>query len=571
MANFNNTTLLDILNKDTHQFVIPIYQRGYNWEKHNIKKLIDDLVEFNKNIKEPTDMYYVGTIITKELPQNNDGQILYRYVIVDGQQRITTTLIFLLALREVNNKEFNNFNDKYFKLKSIGGETRIKIDRLNDANVLKKLIDKTPLTEIEKNTNIYKNYCFAQKYIKENKCDLDLFKGLSKTLLINIRLSSKENENKIFETINSSGINLSDSDLIKNYIFFYSHELDDSIENDLFNEYKVLESKIKDLNGFYRYFASLTNPNRMLASKTKQNDIYNSFKDSVENFLNLDMHKNSDIRELFNRLAKFKKIWLILNEEPGGKNQKSNFEKTLIQQSFGTYFMLFAELMIEFNDELEERKTEQIIHIISKLILFRTITGLPDKNITRDVPNIVKRFKEQVPEAELEDLEDWLLKTNGNYRMPTIEEMLSNIKSYKIYSETKKKTQNILRAYELSLIKEYGSPVDLNCKYTIEHIMPQNFEKKWYLNLKNTEPSKYTDLYEKVHTLGNLTLLTSKMNSSLGSETFKVKVKGNDKNPGFMNDPLAMNKEISKNENWDITQIDSRSEKIVRSIYEWMQ
>ena len=327
MARFDNTTLLKILDDDTHQFVIPIYQRGYNWGKHNIKKLIDDLVEFNKNIIDPSDMYYVGTIITKELLDKNDGQILYRYVIVDGQQRITTTLIFLLVLREIDKKQFYNFNDKYFKLKNSNEETRIKIDRLNDANVLKKLINKMPLTEIEKNTNIYKNYCFALRYIKENKCYLDLFKGLSKTLLIDIRLSSMENENKIFETINSSGINLSDSDLIKNYIFFYSHELDASVEKDLFNEYKVLETEIKDLSGFFRYFASLTNPNRKLASKTKQNDIYNSFKDSIKNYLKLDMHKESDIRELFNKLKKFKKIWLILNKEPDRENKKGYFKK----------------------------------------------------------------------------------------------------------------------------------------------------------------------------------------------------------------------------------------------------
>ena len=571
MANYDNTSLIEILDDKKTQFVIPFYQRGYNWKTEQIKKLIDDLVDFTETNTDMNSKYYVGNIVTKQL-KITPGQLLRKNVIVDGQQRITSTLLIVMALKNINSETFDDM-DRYIKLKN-SDETRMKIDRLNDGHVLHKIMENTTLTDDEENTNMYKNYTFAKKYIKNNDISEKLFQGLESTLLLNVVLSETENENKVFETINSSGMVLRESDLIKNFVFFFVH-LDNFAEKEteLMNKFtETIEKEIADekndkrLNEFYRYFIAANSKTKKLVSLTKQNAIYNAFKEVVLE-MELDMSIPEDVEALLDKMSWFSKMWMLIDSEKLRTNMTNKFYLNVFKKNRKTYFMLYADLMSNFNKELVDTITLNILRIIAKLALFRAVTGKPDKNITRDVPLMVQTFIEDNFEAGLDDFEDWLENVEKNYGMPDKDEMLTSSLTHNLYTN-KSKTTSVLKAYELSKIKN-GTPIDLEHPFTIEHVMPQAFTKKWYIDQDKTSPVKYYGNMQKINTLGNLSLLTKPMNSSLGNDTFENKVNGNDKNPGFKGDTLLMNKEIAEFESWSSESIDIRSKKIVNSIYKW--
>ena len=399
MANYDSTSLIEMLDDKKTQFVIPFYQRGYNWKTEQIKKLIDDLVDFVETNKDMNSKYYVGNIVTKQM-MITPGQLWRRNIIVDGQQRITSTLLTVMALKNINSDTFDDMN-RYIKLKN-SSETRIKIDRLDDGNVLYKIMNNKTLTKDEENTNMYKNYIFIKKYIEHNedkKMSEKVLQGLESTLLINVILSEAENENKVFETINSSGMKLRESDLIKNYIFFFIHlDIFNGEESVLTNKFtETIEKSMgndkndKILNEFYRYFIVANSKSKKLVSLTKQNSIYNGFKETITE-MGLDMAKPNDVNILLKKMSWFSKMWNLIDSPTLETNMANTFYINVFKKNRKTYFMLYADLMFNFNKELNDEITLNILRIIAKLALFRAIAGRPDKNITRDVPLIVENF-----------------------------------------------------------------------------------------------------------------------------------------------------------------------------------
>ncbi|GAA8455360.1 hypothetical protein HpNP70_04770 [Helicobacter pylori] len=225
-------TLLEFFEQNqTNQFVIPIYQRLYSWGKEQCKQLWDDIIKIGGNDK--MNGHFIGSILYVLDGNTHSNNAL---LIIDGQQRLTTITLLLTALRnhlsdEVKRKEIEDHylinsdkdSDKKFRL----------ILSESDKDTLLSLIDKDRRKPSEPSSKIVENFKLFEEWIRKNTDKLEtIFKGLDKLMIVEITLEKgKDDPQLIFESMNSKGIELTQTDLIRNYI--------------------VMETEIEKQEGFY--------------------------------------------------------------------------------------------------------------------------------------------------------------------------------------------------------------------------------------------------------------------------------------------------------------------------------
>lgn len=217
--------LIDLIGKKENIFYVPLYQRKYTWTvKKEVKTFWEDLIFFKDNTK--TNDFFFGSIITKK-----DNSLNSKYVLVDGQQRITTTLLLIAALVECSNlkRELDDFVRLTGYLES-NENNKFKLERIQDTDTIQKILkgQSTSLTKLKEESNYFKTFEFFCKKIREynNTSDKFIFdfknKVLEKIKVATINLNDNEDEFSIFESINSKGKELTTADLIKK---FYCNEI----------------------------------------------------------------------------------------------------------------------------------------------------------------------------------------------------------------------------------------------------------------------------------------------------------------------------------------------------------
>ncbi|MGL4617322.1 MAG: DUF262 domain-containing protein, partial [Mycoplasmoidaceae bacterium] len=343
MARLESDNLYELI-ANKKGFKIPIYQRSYDWNEKDVKKFFEDIYENFKRHKEKNydrddAKYYVGNIIVYD-DLKKDSDIL---MVVDGQQRITSTIIIFASIRRIlkNKYDSNKNNDSKLKCKyddliysvekitsqNTRDKTKIKLTSIENDDLLEKLCfwNENLKVEIESNekwksSNIYCNFVAITNYflnkikgLKYNELEdiihyfeKDVLKSFSHTLVALIKIfAEKDQPSKIFETVNTTGKKLKSSDLIKSYIFFYAHEEMAALSQSYISH---VESKIKelklygDLSEWYRHMISVFHSEHYLFSKTRDNGlaIYNGFKDAINNDKNVEKYKN-----IFNKSFNF--------------------------------------------------------------------------------------------------------------------------------------------------------------------------------------------------------------------------------------------------------------------------
>ena len=219
----NPIQLFKFLQKQDTQFVIPIYQRNYDWTEEQCQQLLDDIIEIGKRPKEEAAVHFIGSIVyicndeytTEEVEQ---------FVIIDGQQRITTITLMLIALYHLAEKEKDDnlagiIYDYYLiNRKATDDSFKIKLKATdNNERDVRLLLENRPIPNSEY-SNIKNNYNFFMKNITKENRDI-IYEGFRRLLFVEIRLErGKDNAQKIFESLNSTGLDLSQADLIRNYI-----------------------------------------------------------------------------------------------------------------------------------------------------------------------------------------------------------------------------------------------------------------------------------------------------------------------------------------------------------------
>lgn len=549
--------LFEYISSSENTFIVPPYQRDYQWDVSDIKKLISDVEEnilkCNTNKK-----YYIGNLLVK---RHHDNSI----TLTDGQQRITTCILIskalLLRIEELDSKNEHIFLRE--KLKSIlflkEKGNKIKLNNINDVSILKSIIlDATPE---HTNNNFVKNFEFLKSFFTKLKLEeiIRYAESFQKIVCAIIQLEPDHNEHLPFESINSRGKKLLPSDLIKNYIFFVS-EGNEDVSN-YYNNIFLKKFINKDVLEFFRLFdCCISNKAPTSKNGTK---IYESFKKKYSVFTAENMN---EIKKFY---SIYKEIQNLCISDPC---------KYIIKSSFVTYFPWIYSIIDNYKNEkmfeingtefkfritkdLEKELKEQF-KIMATYDISRVFGGFHRTESTKSIHKIFNDMKKFLMTQEISignaSIEEKLsFFTDGGtrkaYDIPR--NLNETIFSADVYKE-KKRLKVIFWLYELSMrntekrsfekfVEEYSS---------IEHIFPQGADKK--LEWKNNLGDLFDGTKRLCNTIGNLTLLDLHANGYNSNDIFDKKKKV------FSDSYLKINNKISDYDEWNFSSIKDRSNKI---------
>jgi len=517
-----------LITGDNSQFHIPIYQRTYTWKaKFQVDKLIEDIIEFGREYKGNTKAeYYIGNIIVK----NQVRAFQAERVVIDGQQRITTTILILCAIRDLYLNTVKTVEAKA-AAKNIGralfsendGVIKLKLNNMEHQNTLITLLTGAieTISPSDKTTNYWENYQYIYKKLEamghqnlENFIDL-----LDRVKVVIIFLDDAQDENSVFESINSLGKSLSGSDLIKNFLFTFKNYLCSHSEEKLLidiytkNFESLFKNDEKSLETFFREYIALKT--HYLVNKDPK-VIYYSFKKMVGDICSFE-----DCKKLITDITKYGVIYQTLRVGSHDDIDQNHLE--YLRPAFLGYSTLLMDIVdksarVENGSIVVEEKS-RLNEALKKVVAYdvcRLLAGLPTKQITRFIPTIPKKLELENKEYYLnyaKAFERLVTSTNEGYRQPNINILKRSVVDVDLYNRVQKQVLRFLVLME-NLGKNEILSFERDMKgCEIEHIMPQALPPGWPISKENHE--RY------LHTLGNLSITFD--NQGLGNKNFNEK------------------------------------------------
>ena len=516
----NESKLLELLSNHNVTFFIPPYQRNYEWDREQCEAFLSDVIKTAKVNRFGGYVEHFFGSVTYFSDNSAFGQPS-KLVLIDGQQRITTTMLFLAAVRDLTDdptaKAF--IDDNYLKNSKASGDTEYKIklkQTETDWNVYCNIIFGQEPEGADKNSAVYQNYLFFKRALSgDRKPDfnaVDLIQhGLNKFSVITIELkpaqNSWENPQEIFESMNSLGKSLSLADLVRNYLLL---GMSASEQETLYKQYWLpMERRLpKRISDFIRDYMQLeTCKAHYKATPTNYKFLYASFKAIFHRAPKADLTKG---------LCKYSAYYAYIVTGATTGNPKVDGKLADIRQiGVTTSYSFLMGLLASWK---EKRLTDaDILTLMDVLLVYfirRRIISLTQAE-NKNIPELAQRIGDIEQAVDKKAYLYQLLSTQeSNLRLPNdveIERQLSTMNFYNF-----KYARLILSLVEESLTKIRPAQDSL---LSIEHIMPQELNAQWREALQD-DPTVHNEL---VHNIGNLTLIAH--NSELGQRPFPEKKK----------------------------------------------
>lgn len=544
---------------------IPFFQRSYVWEDHNWERFLEDMKNTSLNQGE----YFLGSLMIKTNDEIGTSSKEHK-ILIDGQQRITTLLIFfkVLCLKSQNNEWRKHF-EKDFLLQE---DKKIALTHnRNDRNSFEHIMN---MESFEKdlgnykdgNSQVLKFYAYLSKNMDVNNYDYETI--ISNIRFVVINLNSNDDEQQIFDTTNSLGLTLTTAELLKNHLF-------SNQEIDLYKEYWEAEfEKDRDTKDFW--------DKEIITGRLRRKNIdlflysYLQIKINDER-INVNLTDKSKWRRvdlLFHNYKKFREMNICTKEE--------------LVKDIKEYAQIYRENIS--SEVLDTPLTDQSgIQRINTIIF-----GLENSTLITFILFILKNTDEQEQNKVFDYLESYILRrvicksSNKNYNNLFSDELISNeldsVDKLKAYINTKdtkleampkddevrsgfstSKLINNHAAIVLYLLetkirdeKKHSSTLLARNRYSLEHLMP----KKWKNNWGTLSDQEEIDNRNKVLlTLGNLTIITSSLNSSIRDSAWEIKKngKGNKKGLKAYASGLDIMNDILDKDVWDEKAISQRA------------
>ncbi|GAA8819422.1 DUF262 and DUF1524 domain-containing protein [Helicobacter pylori] len=539
-------TLLGFFEENqNNQFVIPIYQRLYSWEKEQCEQLWDDIIKIGGNDK--ANGHFIGSILYV-LDGNTPSSPL---LIIDGQQRLTTITLLLIALRDYLNDE----NDEYeflekFSRSKIQNRYLINSDKKgdkkfrlilseSDKDTLLSLIDKDKRKPSEPSSKIVENFKLFEEWVSNTDKLETIFKGLEKLMIVWIALDKeKDDPQLIFESMNSKGIELTQTDLIRNYIVM---ETEAEKQEGFYNKYwRAMEEDFKQDEKLFDRFVR-----HYLTIKTRDipnlNKVYEAFK-------GYQQKEGIEIEDLLKDLQKYCGYFCqIAFKKEADKKADKDLNKALsflVDLDMDVVYPLLLELYSDYsNGVLSKQDFIPIIALIESYLVRIAVRGS-----TNGLNKLFASFAKHIQKDEyFESLKEHFGLLKGGQRFPNDDEFRNLFITIEFYKKFKKKTKCFLERLEKFDTKE---PVDTQ-KCNIEHIMPQKLTEEWKKDLGEN----FKAIHDKyLHTIGNLTL--TGYNSEYSNKSLQEK---RDMENGFKNSPLRLNQGLRDLESFGEEEIKKRA------------
>ncbi|MGL2658327.1 GmrSD restriction endonuclease domain-containing protein [Helicobacter pylori] len=547
------TTLLGFFEENqNNQFVIPIYQRLYSWKKEQCEQLWDDIIKIGGNDK--MNGHFIGSILYV-LDGNTPSSPL---LIIDGQQRLTTITLLLIALRNHSSDEvkiLEKFSrekiESYLINSNKDGDKKFRlILSESDKDTLLFLIDKNKREPSEPSLKIMENFKLFEKWISENTDKLEtIFKGLEKLMIVWIALKKeKDDPQLIFESMNSKGIELTQTDLIRNYIIM---ETEVEKQKDFYNQYwRAMEEDFKQNETLFKQNKKSSKQNEKLFDRfvrhyltiktgkiPNEKRVYGAFKDYQQK-------EGIEIEDLLKDLQKYCGYFCQVAFKKEADKDLNKALSFLVDLEMDVVYPLLLELYSDYSDGvLSKQDFIPIIYLIESYICRRAVYGLGTNSLNKIFPSFTKKINK---DQYLESIEAHFLsleKTTGKF--PKDSEFKDSFITIDFYKFKK-------REYFFERLENFNTKEPVNTKEcTIEHIMPQTLTEEWKRDLGEN----FQAIHDKyLHTIGNLTL--TGYNSEYSNKSFQEK---RDMEKGFKQSSLKLNQSLKDLESFGEKEIEKRA------------
>ena len=533
--------IYEILNGNK-QFLIPVYQRYYSWDIEQCKRLWNDIVEMQKKGKAG---HFVGSIVNIAEQAMPTG--VQKYMIIDGQQRMTTLSLLLLALRDyaIKNPEDTTINARridnmLLKNEYESGDERYKLLLTEtDRDILMRLVEEKPIPD-DTRSKLLDNYkFFAGKIADKELQPAEVYESIGKLQIVNITLDrSVDDAQAIFESLNSTGKELSESDLIRNYVLMGLEPTEQTyVYEHLWRPMELLflyETQDSVMDRFFRDYLTMK-----ITRIPKQDRVYEEFK---LYHLNCEF---STIRELCQDLLTYAKYYTDMvfkrSSNPALKSLYEDINDLRMEVSYPFLLKVhndYAEGIISEDD------LKLIIRLCISYVFRRSICDIPTNSLNKTFATLKNEIK---PDDYVNSIKAFFVMRNDYKEFPDDDKFAAAFVSRDIYTMRS-------RNFILSHLENYGNKAPIIIEnYTIEHIMPQNssLSPEWQQMLG----AKWREVQKTyLHTIGNLTLTA--YNPEMSDHPFMVKM---DMEGGFKESALRLNAYVVKPNEWNEQTIKERA------------
>jgi conserved hypothetical protein len=556
MSEPKRTGLLQLLGNSLGcQFVIPVYQRNYTWAaEREVKQYFDDLQSV---LKGDYKNHFMGIIIYLEKAIDFSSR---EFSIIDGQQRLTTTFLIIYAIKQLlvncnDTEKVKQLEGQYLTNPYHNDKIKYKLKPLVADDDVYRCIVEDRMDEItDKESNVLKNYQYISNRLNElllQGYDANaILMALDKLYVVCVPISEEDNAQKIFESINATGVKLTSADLIRNYLLM---DLQSDVQEKYYADYwKKLEDNVstdsKTLELFFRMYLAIKTYNLI-----PKNNVYREFVKWIE-------EHDTDIKDLFEDLLEYAKIFnLLMNKDVNkiDKKLKDAIEDFRKVNSDIPMAIVMEFYQIHRKGLISTDVFVSLICAINTYMIRRSLCDMNSQNISKLFPTVLKKVLEKC-NGDYTDVLKYLnqemvgnmASTSGSY-MPTDKQMMELLLNANVYK------RSALRIV-LDRLELYNNPAPVNLNnLSIEHLMPQTPTEEWLEEL-DTDMETYL---ENLHRLGNLTLAAKKDNSKMSNLMW-----------GYKNEVLKetahlkLNLELMKIDKWDMAKIDIRTKELIEKI-----
>lgn len=525
------------------QFVIPIYQRTYSWTLTQCQRLWDDI---SQACSSEVQGHFLGSVVyiaegiikASTVPQ---------FVVIDGQQRLTTISLLLLALR----KRIGEQGDENISVDQINADCIVNVfqkDDLryklmltrSDKDTYIKLVENEEIDQSKSSKRILENYRYFVEQIA--KSDIDPYKiymTIGKLLIVDISLDRNyDNPQLIFESLNSTGLDLSQSDLIRNYLLM---GLEPDEQNPIYIKYWYpMEQRFKNdknpqiLDRFIRDFLTMK-----IGRIPNVSEVYNEFKLYCIKYQSLGMY------HIIEEIYRFSKYYAAIIFRNTNDKELNRILEDIVSLQMEVSYPFILGVYGDFNNGTITRdEFIEILKLIESYVFRRAICGIPTNSLNKTFATMAGDVDHQ---NYLTSIKALLFIKESYRRFPNDEEFKNELVLKDIYSLR-------ICSYIFRKFENEGNKAPINMEnYTIEHIMPQNenLSAAW----KQELGPDWEEIHSKyLHTLGNLTLTA--YNSEMSDKPF---VEKRDMKDGFKQSALKLNADVVTEDNWGEKQIIQRA------------
>ena len=501
----------DFIEPNKRQYAIPVYQRNYEWSEEQCIKLFEDIVLAFKYDR----THFCGSVVYAPLKEEHN---IHHYIIIDGQQRLTTIYLLLKALIDLAENDATRetleevvFNRDKFDQFGIDVASKLKLKPIKSDDKQLRLLMEGKYDEVDKNSGIWRNYELFRSLIEKELAGglyvKDIYKGVEKLICASILLEAEDNAQEMFERINSTGVPLSLADKIRNFVL-----MTDADQETLYEKYWLKSEMLIRRDNMTAFFLDYLNIK--IDGFAKETDAYEVFKTVYSN----GNYTNESMLKEILHYAEFYHAFLYSSDKYSA--EVNALLKSLQKLKQTTVFLFLFHVFDDFaNNVIDENELEKVLRFLLHYSIRRLICEVGSNSLRGLYKTLYARVfvREENKEHYYDAIVSFLMQLTSKDALPSDVVFVQALKENNLYRK------NALCKFLLTAIENKGKEKVIADNLTIEHIMPQNknLSTAWQKMLGEDVWQAVQERY--LHTLGNLTL--TGYNSELGDKPFAEKKK----------------------------------------------